>query len=379
MTQSARALALFAGSMLTLLATDATAIAQRTFVSTGGSDANPCSLAAPCRSFGAAIAQTLDSGEIVVLDSGGYGPVVINKSVDIIAPAGVYAGITASAGTRIQVVSPALNVAIRGVAINGLGTGQFGIDVQFGSQVTIERCRIANFAQDGLRNDSGASLALRDSEIRDNGGNGATLDSGRHTIERTTFRHNEVGVSVVGATVQVLDSIIVGNQSDGLQASGNALLTIIGGEVISNGNFGVYLNGSVASANTRVAIDRATISNNTVVGVAYNASSTNAIVQLAIARSLFVENFNAVQGGAGAAGAAARIFVSDSVFERNAQTGLGVSGTGAELTISSNVVTGSSSGVSKSSGGVIYTRQNNTVRGNTNDLVGTPYINLGGS
>jgi len=35
--------------------------------------------------------------------------------------------------------------------------------------------------------------------------------------------------------------------------------------------------------------------------------------------------------------------------------------------------------LSKSSGGLIYTRQNNTVRGNTNDLVGTPFINVGGS
>ena len=380
MIQSARALALLAGSMLTLLAADASAAAaQRTFVSTAGNDANACSLAAPCRSFGAAIAQTLANGEIVVLDSGGYGPVVINKSVDIIAPHGVYAGITASAGTGIQIVSPAQNVAIQGIAINGLGTGQFGIDVQFGAQITIERCRIGNFTQDGLRNGSGAALALRDSEIYDNGGNGATLDSGRHTVERTTFRHNGVGVSVVGATVHMLDSIVVRNQSDGLQASATALVTITGGEFLGNANYGILVDGGVAASNTRVVIDRATISNNAIVGVAFNASSTNAIVQLAIARSLFVENFNAVAGGAGASGATARVFVSDSVFERNAQSGLSVSGAGAELTLSSNVVTGSNSGVSKSSGGVIYTRQNNTVRGNTNDLVGTPYINLGGS
>ncbi len=124
---------------------------QRSFVSTQGSDAANCTLATPCRSFGTAIGHTLDNGEIVVLDSGGYGAVVVNKRVEIIAPSGVYAGITATAGTAVQIVAPAVNVAIRGIAINGLGTGQFGIDVQFGTQITVERCRIAHFSQDGLR------------------------------------------------------------------------------------------------------------------------------------------------------------------------------------------------------------------------------------
>jgi hypothetical protein len=313
-----------------------------------------------------------------VLDSGGYGPVVINKSVEIIAPAGVYAGITASAGTGVQVVSPAQNVALRGLTINGLGTGQFGIDVQFGALVTIERCRVANFTQDGVRV-STTALELRDSDIRNNGGNGLSVAQGRHTVERTTFRQNATGVDASGtANLAVTDSLVVAN-GDGVHATGSTLVTVTGGEIVGNGNDGIFLDGSVASAFTRVAIDRVTIANNSVNGIIASASASNAIVQLAVARSLFIENFNAVIGGAAAAGAAARLVVRDSMFERNAQTGLSASGTGAELTISSNVVTGSNNGVGKFSGGVVYTRQDNTVRGNTNDIVGGPFINLGGS
>src|SRR5438093_6424824 len=63
---------------------------QRTFVSAHtGSDANPCGPTTPCRSFGAAMALTLSGGEIIVLDSGGYGTVTIDKSVSIVSPAGV--------------------------------------------------------------------------------------------------------------------------------------------------------------------------------------------------------------------------------------------------------------------------------------------------
>ena len=61
----------------------APALAQlnRTAVSSGGNDANSCALGAPCRTFSRAMSQTNDSGEILVLDSAGYGAFTINRSV----------------------------------------------------------------------------------------------------------------------------------------------------------------------------------------------------------------------------------------------------------------------------------------------------------
>src|SRR5438876_9156935 len=84
-------------SILILLLFGATNLpaAQRTFVSAAiGSDANPCTRALPCRSFAAALPFTDTDGEVIVVDSGGYGPVTITQSVSLIAPDGVYAGIT---------------------------------------------------------------------------------------------------------------------------------------------------------------------------------------------------------------------------------------------------------------------------------------------
>ena len=72
---------------------------QRTFVASYGSDLNPnCNLALPCRSFNAAIAQTNPGGEVVILDTAGYGPMVITKSIKIIGPSGVYGGISVQGG-----------------------------------------------------------------------------------------------------------------------------------------------------------------------------------------------------------------------------------------------------------------------------------------
>src|SRR6187401_2596973 len=86
---------LLAGALLVALAALGTAVfargsgaapaalIQRTFVSTSGSDANPCTRTDPCRNFQAAIANTLAGGEVVALDSGGYGTFTVDKSLTI--------------------------------------------------------------------------------------------------------------------------------------------------------------------------------------------------------------------------------------------------------------------------------------------------------
>ena len=96
---------------------DVSVAAQRTFVSTNGDDAAACSVSAPCRSFGAALTQTDSGGEIIVVDSGGYGPVTVDKSVAIRAPAGVYAGISVFSppDTGVTVDIPGGRVTLEGL------------------------------------------------------------------------------------------------------------------------------------------------------------------------------------------------------------------------------------------------------------------------
>jgi hypothetical protein len=83
-------LALFAGASQAQI---------RTFVSGLGDDANPCSRLAPCRTFQVAVNTVTAGGEVVALDSAGYGTfAVFNKTLTVEAPDGVYAGITVPAG-----------------------------------------------------------------------------------------------------------------------------------------------------------------------------------------------------------------------------------------------------------------------------------------
>src|SRR5437016_13159561 len=81
---------------LVLLALPLTAQTTRTFVSAQvGNDANSCVPTAPCRTFGRAISLTLSGGEVIVLDSGGYGRFTVKQAITIQAPAGISAGCTA--------------------------------------------------------------------------------------------------------------------------------------------------------------------------------------------------------------------------------------------------------------------------------------------
>ena len=77
----------------------------RVFVSGVGSDANPCTRTAPCRNFQRGHDVVTSDGEVVALDSAGYGPVSITKSVTLTGD-GVYAGITAT--VRVTLSAPGL-------------------------------------------------------------------------------------------------------------------------------------------------------------------------------------------------------------------------------------------------------------------------------
>ena len=61
-------------------ATAAHAQPVRVFVAAQGSDSNPCSFAAPCRTFQHAHDVVAAGGEINVLDPAGYGAVTISKA-----------------------------------------------------------------------------------------------------------------------------------------------------------------------------------------------------------------------------------------------------------------------------------------------------------
>ena len=153
------------------------ALPQRLFVASNGNDANPCTRSAPCRNLQAAIDGVATNGEVIVLDSAGYGPAVIAHAVSIIAPPGVYAGITALSGYGIE-INTGGQVTLRGLTLNGLG-GISGVQATDAPYLHIDQCMFSNFTAPG-----GSGLAYPE----------ASRGTSRLYIHNSYFKHNYSGI-----------------------------------------------------------------------------------------------------------------------------------------------------------------------------------------
>src|ERR1700690_760179 len=138
-----------AAGMIALLVASSPALAvgtaSRTFVSGTGADTGVCPVTTPCRTFAYALTQTAPSGEIIVLSSAGYGPVTITQSVSIINTSN-FAGVTVASGNGIT-INAGVNdsVTLRGLTVDGAGTGSNGIVFNSGGKLTIDQCNLMNF------------------------------------------------------------------------------------------------------------------------------------------------------------------------------------------------------------------------------------------
>lgn len=292
---------------------------QRTFVSPTGSDANNCQLAQPCRGFTAALAQTNPGGEIIVLDSAGYGSVTIGKSVSIVVPPGIYAGVSVAVGTDGIVVNagPTDEVVLRGLTINNQG-GNNGVVFNTGAALYVESCTIRGFSLATMANlrfaPGGASkLFVKDSYLR-GGQTGINLANGTTAASVT------------------IDNTRIENNVNGITASFSGALALRNSVVAENTNHGVSLQtgaGQVFDA----ALDNVMLSNNDSDGLHVAGSS----ITVALSSSTVVGNITGVyvQGGSGTATAR----LTNNVISRNA-TGVQTGANGSVLSPLSNTIEG---------------------------------------
>jgi hypothetical protein len=209
----------------TLCASASFAQLARTAVSVSGNDLNSCAPASPCRSFAHAITQTASGGEMIALDSGGYGPFTIDRPISIQAAPGVYAGITASSGSAITVAPGpfTLGVMIRGLFVNGTGATT-GIDISNAFDVFIDKCTVHNFG-------TGISITVL----------------GIYNIKDTIVRGDGSGNGVVigaasGSPSVSIDSSRITDNNIGLTINNNASVVMFSSVVAQNGSFNVVVN-----------------------------------------------------------------------------------------------------------------------------------------
>jgi hypothetical protein len=226
----------------------AAAQVQRTFVASFGDDTNPCTFAQPCRAFAAAIAQTSDGGEVVVLDSAGYGPVTITQSASIIAAPGVYAGISVFTGDGVAVSGVGARVRLSGLTINGQG-GDIGIHFTQGARLAVDHCVVSGLNLYGLYLQApNSTWTVTDTTIATNANFGLIAEAGKGTLDRVRVENNQsVGVLIntssnVSVHALIRDSVMTGNAGHGLSVfSGSgrtALVTVESSTASLNANAG---------------------------------------------------------------------------------------------------------------------------------------------
>ena len=248
----------------------------RSAVSVSGADTNPCTMDSPCRSIAVAIASTAPSGEVIALDSAGYGPFAVLQPIAVIGAPGIHAAISVTTGDGISIDltgQASSKVLIRNLSLIGAG-GFNGIHDVFVKQLTVMGCEIRGFSFAGIMaGDSGAQIAIDDCRLLDNqtygiqiAGNGQASQA---TISRCDVRGNATGIAIGDHTDAAIAASVVSD------SPGTGIL---------------LSNTAAANSDTQVIVESSTIAHN---GTGVVANASGGLNTAVVALSDVVLAFNA--------------------------------------------------------------------------------------
>jgi hypothetical protein len=148
-------LALIAALALGAVPTAAKAVAKLAWVSSSGQNSGSCgAIRSPCQTLQYAHdVAVLAGGVIAIRDSGAFGPLTIAKAVNIVNDgAGTAMIVNTTAGGTAITVKAGVNdkVVLRGLTVEGGGSGQTGVAFVSGASLSIEKCSVRNFAVTGI-------------------------------------------------------------------------------------------------------------------------------------------------------------------------------------------------------------------------------------
>lgn len=314
-------------------AASAVAGTARAFVSITGSDANTssnCNPAAPCRSFGAAASVLNPGGEIVVLTSGGYGPVTISQAMNITAPQGIYAGVTVSSGDGITVNAPGATVRLSGITINGQG-GTNGINVVAVGDLEAQNLTIMNLTNGISATAPGAFLRISNSSVKNNMNAGITASSSSTPL---VINLNTVNVDFNGLTTS----------GNGIDLGDNVVADVQYGDVVGNGGWGIAVTGSGSDTKTHLLANGLNLTRNVTGGITLNGAATARVV-----------------GGE---------VVGCTLMLSGTSTGVSAGGY-TTIYANSNLIVGGGTGLSQVSPAIFYTNGSNNITFTTTQTSGT--------
>lgn len=251
----------------------------RTFVASTGVDTNPCSRTAPCRTFQAAVNAAAIGGEVVALDSAGFGSnVSITKPISIIASPGVYAGITPSSGDGIDINAGSSDtIVLRGLTVINQGSAGNGIAFNTGGVLHVESCIATGFIGSnrsatpaGLSINGHGNVEVKDSFFRGNA-QGIDVQPSSGTafvvIDQVRLEANSFNgfIALDGATVTIRNSVSSANTDMGFDAdsSGSRPVEVnIENCVASHNSTGILTRSLSPTVAVTVRVSNSTITNN---------------------------------------------------------------------------------------------------------------------
>jgi hypothetical protein len=264
----------------------------RAFVSTDGSDTNPCSAVQPCRSFNQALTVLDPGGELVVQNSGGYSTgFTITKSVTIDG-GGLDASVFSTANTDLCTISAGPNdrVVMRGLTFHGQNLGKNAINVAQAGSLYLEHCSITEFTNDGVMMLGGGSLFVTGSDLRQcfNGLEVATTGATSANLVAQDSRFTECSTGVflktsgTGAATGSLTGCTASRGGDGVllesSSSGNADITLT--NCGATGNSGVGLEAQTSSSgNATIRITGCVVTQNSngIVATAFGGGAASVL------------------------------------------------------------------------------------------------------
>lgn len=219
----------------------------RAYLSSTGSDANPCTLPAPCRLLPAALAAVDDGGEIWMLSSANYNSATVDvtKSVTILAVPGVVGSVVATGGPGISVSTAGIAVTLRNLVIVPFGAGPTdGVSLTASSVVTVDGSSISRLS------------------------NGVVASAGLAVVSNSTLSTNaNYGVQATGSgQVAVTNSRLIGNGQGGILVSAAADSVASGtlsDSYVFGGSSGAQAFADAANAVSRLTVTRSTIDTTT--------------------------------------------------------------------------------------------------------------------
>jgi hypothetical protein len=176
--------------------------ASNGWVSGKGADITGCGpVTNPCRTFQYVHDNVvIAGGQIRVLDAAGYGPLNIRKAISVINDSVGVAGISAPSGEGIYIqAGTGEAILIKGISIDGVGTGSNGIHAVSAGRITVANCNITGFSGSSATGNgifinpttSGNTIQVNilDSNTSNNAATGVLISANANTFVYSTLKN----------------------------------------------------------------------------------------------------------------------------------------------------------------------------------------------